>query len=254
MNPKAEPKSYWENTSDNAIIRSFLERTQFDVNEKFEELLAGKYILEPIEETLTYDVLESSEENLWTLLYFTGYLTTIQIEEKLPFGLFALKIPNAEVMDIFRKSVKSWFYDHASMSDRSKLFFALWNGEAETLTNLLSDLLFDTISYHDYRESFYHAFLVGLVSNAGYRVESNYENGLGRSDIVVKDRRNRRAFIIEAKWTESEQNLDKVCEQAMRQIEERQYVKKIEQMGYKTVVPFAMAFWKKQCLVKVKKE
>ena len=140
------------------------------------------------------------------------------------------------------------------MSDRSKLFFALWNGEAETLTNLLSDLLFDTISYHDYRESFYHAFLVGLVSNAGYRVESNYENGLGRSDIVVKDRRNRRAFIIEAKWTESEQNLDKVCEQAMRQIEERQYVKKIERMGYKTVVPFAMAFWKKQCLVKVKKE
>lgn len=254
MNPKAEPKSYWENTSDNAIIRSFLERTQFDVNEKFEELLAGKYILEPIEETLTYDVLESSEENLWTLLYFTGYLTTIQIEEKPPFGLFALKIPNAEVMDIFRKSVKSWFYDHASMSDRSKLFFALWNGEAETLTNLLSDLLFDTISYHDYRESFYHAFLVGLVSNAGYRVESNYENGLGRSDIVVKDRRNRRAFIIEAKWTESEQNLDKVCEQAMRQIEERQYVRKIERMGYKTVVPFAMAFWKKQCLVKVKKE
>lgn len=250
LNPDTPPKNYWENTSDNAIIRSFLDRTQFDIQEKFETLLAGGYITEKIENALTYDVLEASEENLWTLLYFTGYLTMAEVEEKTDSGRTALRIPNAEIMDIFRKSVRKWFWDRAAASDRSELFSAFWNADTDKLAQLITDLLFDTISYHDYRESYYHAFTAGLLSNAGYKVESNYECGLGRSDIVVKDRRNRRALVIEIKWTDSESSLEKACESALRQVESKQYAKSVEQAGYRTVIRLAMAFWKKQCLVR----
>lgn len=250
LNPDTPPKNYWENTSDNAIIRSFLDRTQFDIQEKFETLLAGGYITEKIENALTYDVLEASEENLWTLLYFTGYLTIAEVEEKTDSGRTALRIPNAEIMDIFRKSVRKWFWDRAAASDRSELFSAFWNADTDKLAQLVTDLLFNTISHHDYRESYYHAFTVGLLSNAGYKVESNYECGLGRSDIVVKDRRNRRALVIEIKWTDSESSLEKACESALRQVESKQYAKSVEQAGYRTVIRLAMAFWKKQCLVR----
>lgn len=126
----------------------------------------------------------------------------------------------------------------------------MWNGDAEKLSILFSDLLFDTISYYDYRESFYHAFLTGLVSGAGYQVESNYENGLGRSDLVIKDRRNRRAAVIEAKWTDSEKKLERECENALQQIAGRQYAKKAERSGYRQVHSLGIAFYQKQCLVK----
>lgn len=127
---------------------------------------------------------------------------------------------------------------------------ALWGGDADRLTGILSDLLFDTISYHDYRESFYHAFLVGLVSNAGYRVESNYENGNGRSDIIIRDRKNRRAVVIEAKAADSERRMEEACESALQQIEEKQYAKAVGRSGYKQTGRLGIAFWKKKCLVR----
>jgi len=248
------PKNFWENTSDNSIIRSFLKRTDFDVTEKFETLLSGGSVREPISENLTYDILESSEENLWSLLCFTGYLTRLRpgriSEAGLLPGQYDLTVPNAEVMEIFKKSVKTWFTERSVKSDRSGLFGALWNGDSEKLTVLISDLLFNTISYHDYRESFYHAFITGLVSNAGFEVQSNYENGLGRSDLVIKDRRNRRAVVIEAKWTDSEDRLETECEKALQQIEAMQYGKKVEKEGFRKVRRAGMAFCRKECLVK----
>ena len=254
LDPSSAPKNYWENTSDNGIIRSFLNRTDFDVNDKFETLLAGGSIVEEIEENLTYDILESSEKNLWTLLYLSGYLTKAASQEvsiqPLPPEHFALKIPNAEVMGIFKKSVKSWFTEYSAKQDRRKLFTALWNGDYSELTSLISDLLFDTISYHDYKESFYHAFLTGLFSNAGFRVESNYENGLGRSDLVIKDRKNRRAAVLEAKWANSEEKLESECQKALKQIEEKQYAQKIEHDGFQNVQRYGIAFFQKKCLVK----
>lgn len=251
----AQPENFWENTSGNTIIRQFLERTEYDVTEKFEILLDGGYIKEEISETLTYDVVYSSEKNLWSLLYMTGYLTKVEPEKLLPeerpeIQKMFLQIPNAEVMDIFRKSVVEWFYDKSINSDRRELFEALWNGNASRLTELLSDLLFDTISFHDYAESFYHAFITGLVANAGYIVESNYEDGLGRSDIVIKDRRNRRAVVIEAKVASSENKLEIECQNAINQIEENQYARKIERSGFRKVVRYGIAFYKKECLVK----
>lgn len=106
-------------------------------------------------------------------------------------------------------------------------------------------MLFDTISYHDYRESFYHAFLTGLLSNAGFQVESNYENGLGRSDIVIKDRKNRRAVVMEAKWTDSETRLEKECVNALEQINNMRYAIKLERSGYRKVSKMGISFWKK---------
>lgn len=254
LNPSMEPKNYWENTSDNSIIRMFLERTDFDIHDKFETLLSGGYIKETVTDQLTYDMLTSSEENLWSLLYLTGYLTRMRKEElpggSLQPGQIALKIPNAEIRSIFQKSVKAWFTETSRRSNRDELFAALWSGDTEKLTAILSDLLFDTISYHDYRESFYHAFLTGLVSGAGYQVESNYENGFGRADLVIRDRRNRRAAVIEAKWTDSEKKLEQECGNALRQIAERQYAKKTERSGYREVWSYGIAFYKKQCLVR----
>ena len=250
-----KPENFWEHTSDNAVIEQFLEKTDFDVTEKFETLLSGNYIKETINENLTYNFLASSEENLWSLLYMTGYLTKVKPEDmekddKLEAGQTALRIPNAEVTDIFRKSVVEWFHKKVMNSDRRELFSALWNGDAEALTELLSDLLFDTISFHDYAESFYHAFVTGMVVSAGYIVESNYENGLGRSDIVVKDRRKRRAVVIEAKIAADENTMEKECRNALFQIEEKQYARKLERSGFRKVIRYGISFYKKECLVK----
>lgn len=252
------PKNYWEHTSDNAIIRSFLERTDFDVSEKFETLLNGDYICENITENLTYDCITASEENLWSLLYLTGYLTRVEagdtVDKKytndLAAPLTTLKIPNAEVMQIFRKSVLEWFTCKSIHSDRTDLFTALWSGDDDRLTELLSDILFDTISFHDYAESYYHAFLAGLFSQAGYIVESNYENGLGRTDITLKDRKNRRAIIIETKISKSSETMGESCQTALNQIQNQQYAKKLEHSGFKTVTCYGIAFYKKSCLVK----
>lgn len=165
-------------------------------------------------------------------------------------GQYALKVPNKEVLGIFKKSVRAWLLETTVQKDRRELFAALWDGNAQRLTELISDLLFDTISCHDYAESFYHAFLTGLSSNAGYRVESNYENGFGRSDIVVKDRRNRRAVVLEAKRAYDEEQMESACGDALNQIREKRYAKKLERDGYKKVGRLGIAFFQKKCLVK----
>lgn len=186
-------------------------------------------------------------QNIWSLLYLTGYLTkkgTVTGSKKV-----YLKIPNAEVRDIFQKSVIEWFNDKSVKSDRHLLFLALWNMDAERLTELLSDLLFSTISYHDYAESYYHAFLIGLFSSAGYIVESNFENGFGRSDVVVKDRQNRKAAVIEVKISDSVDRMERDCQKALKQIEENQYAIGIEKEGFKMVIRYGIAFYWKQCMV-----
>lgn len=211
LNPATPPASYWEHTSHNDIIYQFISTTEADVNDKFETLLSGRYIIEPIEPNLTYDVLHSSERNIWTLLYFTGYLTRMRpedIPETPDNGSFALTIPNTEIRGLFGKSVNEWFLAKTEASDRSELFDALWKGDAKRLQEYINDTLFDTISFYDYQENFYHAFLAGQLSRKGYVVKSNRENGLGRSDISVKDRKMRRAIVIETKVTDSESKLD----------------------------------------------
>ncbi len=255
LDPSTPPAGYWEHTSHNDVIYQFISTTEADINDKFEILLAGGYIIEPIEPHLTYDVLHSSERNIWTLLYFTGYLTKMRTEdipESPTDGNLALTIPNAEIRELFRKSVNEWFLAKTQASDRTELFDALWSSDTERLRNFLNDTLFDTISYHDYQESFYHAFLAGLLSGKGYKVESNYENGLGRPDLVIKDRKNRRAAVIETKIAKTEGGLTAACEDALRQIEKRQYASAVKKAGYRQVISLGIAFWQKQCYITIK--
>ena len=246
---ESEPENFWENTSHNDIIRTFLSCEGMDVTDSFERLLAGETIEVEITDNLTYENLTDSEENLWSVLYLTGYLTK-DIRQPLQGKTKAfLKIPNAEIMDIFRKSVVCWFDEQIAVRDRSSLFIALWNEDVSSLSELISDLLFETISYHDYAESFYHAFLAGLFTNAGYIVESNYESGLGRPDLVIKDKKKRQAVIIEIKIADSMQSLQKSAEKAMDQIEDMRYADGIFAQGYQKVIKYGAAFYRKNCLI-----
>lgn len=246
---ESEPENFWENTSHNDIIRTFLSCEGMDVTDSFEKLLASETIEVNITENLTYENLTDSEENLWSVLYLTGYLTK-DIKNPVSGKTKAfLKIPNAEIMDIFRKSVVRWFDERIAVRDRSELFKALWNKDAGRLSDLISELLFETISYHDYAESFYHAFLAGLFANAGYIVESNYESGLGRPDLVIKDKKNRRAVIMEMKIADSVESMQKAEERALNQIEEMRCADGMYVQGYQKVIKYGAAFYRKSCLV-----
>ena len=252
----APPLDYWANCSSNSIIMEFLNKTEFDVSEKFELLLNGESILEEIRENLTYDEVMDSETNIWSLLYSSGYLTrdTSKTNSFVTRKRFFLKIPNQEIMDVFRDNVKRWTMNTIHNSNRKEFFKALWSGDTDHVSSILSDLLFTTISYHDYAESFYHAMVVGLLSNAGYGVESNYENGLGRSDIVLKDKKNRRAIVMEIKISNDEKDLPKDCLRALSQIEEKRYGDKIQSDGYRDVLAYGISFYKKECMVKKKED
>ncbi|MEI3220908.1 MAG: AAA family ATPase [Dorea sp.] len=248
---ESEPENFWENTSHNDIIRTFLSCEGMDVTDSFERLLAGETIEVEITDNLTYENLTDSEENLWSVLYLTGYLTKDIRQPSQGNTKAFLKIPNAEIMDIFRKSVVRWFDEQIAVRDRSSLFIALWNEDSERLSELISDLLFETISYYDYAESFYHAFLAGLFANAGYIVESNYESGLGRPDLIIKDKKKRQAVIIEIKIADGMQSLQKAAEKAKGQIDDMRYADGISAQGYQKVIKYGAAFYQKNCLISI---
>lgn len=254
-NPKAEPQSYWKNTSDNAIIRSFIDYSGSNITRKLEVLMSGGHIFQHIDEYLTYDYLHSDEHNIWSILYLTGYLTQVKEEDvgsKLDDSkMTALTIPNKEIKDIFETTVIKWFDDSARMWNRKALFDAVWSGNSESITYEMNKLLRKTISYHDYREDFYHAFLAGIFAGAGYMVDSNKEHGEGRSDVVVYDTINARVAVFEAKYTRALDKLESECDIALEQIDERMYAKEYED-DYDNILCYGISFFKKRCLVKKK--
>ena len=257
-NPKAKPVSYWKNTSDNAVIRSFIDYAGSNITGKLETLLAGGTIVQRVDENLTYDYLHSSEENLWSMLYLTGYLTKAREEDyngKLADGTVALMIPNAEIKEIFETTVVKWFDDSTKKCDRSTLFHAVWNGDSENLTKEMNVLLRRTISYHDYKEDFYHAFLAGIFTGAGYMVDSNnyilLGSWVGMSDVVVYDPINSRVAVFEAKYTKSLDKLESECDAALQQIDDRMYAKEYED-DYDQILCYGISFFKKRCMVKKK--
>ena len=252
INPQAQPSSYWKNTSDNAIIRSFIDYAGNTITKKLEKLLSGEYILQHIDENLTYDYLHSSEDNLWSILYLTGYLTradNVQLSAPQTDGVYALKIPNAEIREIFETTVIKWFDDSARTWNRQALFQAVWNTDCSRITDEMTKLLRKTISYHDYLEDYYHAFLAGIFAGAGYIVESNKEHGEGRSDVVVYDTENSRVAVFEAKYSKSLEQMESDCDAALQQIEEKMYAKEYED-EYDHILCYGIAFYKKRCLVK----
>ncbi len=253
-NPQAQPASYWKNTSDNAVIRSFIDIAGSNITKQLETLLSGGYIVKQIDENLTYDYLHSSEENLWSVLYLTGYLTQVRekdLRESLPEKMMALQIPNKEILDIYETTVMKWFSDSTKVWSRKALFDAVWNGDCEKITGEMNKLLRKTISYHDYKEDFYHAFLAGIFAGAGYTVESNREHGEGRSDVVVQDLTEGKVAVFEAKYAKELDDMEADCQAALRQINDRMYAKEYED-DYDEIFCYGISFFKKRCLVAIK--
>ena len=246
--PKARPKNYWNNTSHNGVIRSFIDHTDYAVKSKFEELMNGGTLRATISDELTYDLLYSSEQNFWSLLFMTGYLTKADLEETGP--TVSLRIPNREVSNIFETTAMQWFCDTLDRTKQRELFAALWSGDEPAATEILSDLLWRTISFHDYREDYYHGFLTGTFAGAGYSVDSNREQGLGRTDLIVRDHDNRRALILEAKKAETEAAMERVCGEALEQITARRYAEDDSFYGYRTLLCYGIAFYRKDAMVR----
>jgi len=248
-NRTTKPKNYWKNTSHNGILLTFVKRTDFDVADKFEKLLNGGMINQTISDELTYDTLHSSEDNLWSVLLMTGYITKADPEED--DDTVSLKIPNKEITSIFEDTVVKYFNETVDTDSINELLNSLWDSNEEHATKILSELLWNTISYNDYHEDYYHAFLAGVFVGRGYSVESNKEKGLGRPDIFLKDRRNRRAIIIEAKKSDKESDMDKDCDKAIKQIIDEKYAEGIS--GYEQILCYGVAFYQKQAKVKLLK-
>ncbi len=242
----AKPKNYWKFTSHNGVLLTFVERTDFDVAEKFETLLNGGTVMQSISDELTYDTLHASEDNLWSVLLMTGYITKADPDEE--GETVSLKIPNREIASIFEDTVVVHFRNTTDTAELNKLINALWESNEAEAAKRISDLLWNTISYNDYHEDYYHAFLTGIFVGRGYSVESNKEKGLGRPDILLKDKKNRRAIIIEAKRSKREADMDKDCEGAITQIVTERYAEGL--YGYTQIFCYGISFFQKQAKVK----
>ena len=243
----AKPKNYWKNTSHNGILLTFVKRTDFKVKGKFEILMNSGTIMQTITDELTYDTLHSSEDNLWSVLLMTGYITKADAGED--GETVSLKIPNREVASIFEDTVVKLFKETIDTGMQKSMMEAFWSKDAEEAGRIVSELLWRTISYNDYHEDYYHAFLAGAFVGIGYEVESNKEKGLGRPDILLKDEDNRRAIIIEAKKSEKEADLDKDCDDAIDQIITEKYAEGL--YGYEQILCYGVAFFQKQAKVKM---
>nr|MBQ4454761.1 AAA family ATPase [Clostridia bacterium] len=243
----AKPKNYWKNTSHNGILLTFVKRTDFDVSDKFEALLNGETIVQTISDELTYDTLHSTEANLWSVLLMTGYITKADAGEE--GETVSLKIPNREISSIFEDTVVRFFTETVSNDTVKELINTLWEKDEVRATEIISGLLWDTISYNDYHEDYYHAFLAGVFVGRGYSVDSNKEKGLGRPDILLKDKKNRRAIIIEAKKSDKESDMDKDCKEAIKQIVKEKYAEGLK--GYEEIICYGAAFFQKQVKLKL---
>ena len=250
----AQPKAYWINTSGNDMVRRLISRgtdgtTQMDI----ERLIAGETITKTLNENLTHNEIDANIENIWSLLYMTGYLTAVGY----PNGRqYELRIPNMEVRQIYMEQVLDWFKGRAAaQSDKlTGLYEAFESGSADAIKEYLDEQLLDTVSYYDARESFYHGFLLALLSTcANWRVSSNVETGKGRSDIVVERRDRKVGFVVEVKDVKEYEKLDAACETALRQIEEKDYTAILRRYRVKNIWTYGIAFWEKECRVVVSK-
>ena len=251
--PEAEPKAYWLNTSGNDMVRSLIDCVESGTTQmEIEELIAGKTISKALNEQLTHNEIRKNVNNIWSLLYMTGYLT---IAQKPSGGKYLLRIPNREVRQIFTQQVLEWFNDKArAETDKlSDLYAAFETGDAATITEFLNSQLLDTVSFYDAHESFYHGFLLALLNTcANWRVTSNAETGKGRSDIIVERKDRKVGFVVEVKDVKDEGKLDHACEAAMQQIEDKDYTAVLRRYRVKEIWKYGIAFWDKECRVVAK--
>ena len=253
VDPQAEPKAYWLNTSGNAMVRELISKSADGTTQmEIERLIEGETITKTLNEQLTHNEIRSSIGNIWSLLYMTGYLTTAQ---KPSGGRYELRIPNREVRQIYMQQVLSWFEDKASAeTDKlTNLYAAFETGDVDTIKEILDEQLLDTVSFYDARESFYHGFLLALLSTcANWNVSSNIETGKGRSDIIVGRKDRKIGFVVEVKDVKGEEKLESACGAALRQIDERDYTAILRRFRLKEIRKYGIAFWDKECRVAMK--
>ncbi|GMO37497.1 MAG: hypothetical protein Ta2B_17210 [Termitinemataceae bacterium] len=248
------PEPYWANTSSNSIVRTLIDKADDDVKADLDTLIAGGTIKKTIHEDITYDEVEKNIDNIWNFLFFTGYLKKIEEHADAENNLvLELKIPNIELFCIFRNKIQEWFKETIEQCDLSRLYTAVLEGDAQTFEDELSELLIDSISFYDNQENFYHGFLTGVLSKAKrYLVKSNRESGNGRSDIFMKNVSAKgKAVVFELKAAQNMQELSAKCDEALRQIEEKKYIRELEQEGYQTILKYDIAFCRKDCMVKI---
>jgi hypothetical protein len=250
--PDAFLSAYWANTSSNDIVKTLVENADPGTKEEIEALLGGAVIEKPVHEEVTYGELKESGDNLWNFLFFTGYLTQAGSRFEDDTIYLSMKIPNAEVATIYRDTVLRWFEQKVKQYDLSAFHNAVIDGDAAAVERELSNILMQTISYHDYSEGYYHGFFLGLIrSIKGLYLESNRESGLGRPDIILKPGYiDKPVYIIELKVADSARNLDKKCDEALEQIISLQYEEGLRAERYDKFVHYGIAFYKKGCMVK----
>ena len=250
VDPQAEPKAYWLNTSGNAMVRELISKSADGTTQlEIERLIEGETITKTLNEQLTHNEIRSSIGNIWSLLYMTGYLTTVQ---KPSGGRYELRIPNREVRQIYMQQVLSWFEDKASAETYklTNLYAAFETGDVDTIKEILDEQLLDTVSFYDAHESFYHGFLLALLSTcANWNVSSNIETGKGRSDIIAGRKDRKVGFVVEVKDVKDEEKLDAACEAALRQIDERDYTAILRRFRVKEIHKYGIAFWDKECRI-----
>lgn len=250
---EAEPGNYWANTSGNVIIRNFISKADRKTKGEIERLIAGESVRKPINQELTYGELYSSIDNLWSVLFTTGYLTQ---RGKKSEGLCEMVIPNREIRDLFVKQIQEWFKEEAR-TDVSKLgrFCAAFPaGDASTIQELLGGYLWKSISIRDTavrakrKENFYHGMLLGLLQyESNWDIASNVESGDGYSDILLWTEQGV-GVVIEIKYAEHG-NLEKSCQDALKQIEEKKYDDVLRKDGIQKIIRYGIAFYKKNCKV-----
>lgn len=243
----ALPKMFWINSSENDIIKNMLETSNDIIRQKIEKLINGIYIEEYLSEYLTYHCLYAKNNNIWSILYLTGYLT--KANQDVNEGKYLLKIPNKEIKEIFIHTIKEWFQKNIE-KDVLHLLTAFWNGDSYNAEVILNKILLKSISYHDNVESYYHGFTVALFAGTLLEVTSNRESGDGRPDVVIADPDGQRGFVLELKHAESEEALESGVREALGQIAKFRYLEGLPAY-MKQRRAYGIAFHKKRCMVRL---
>ena len=243
---------YWSNTSSNRIVKRLIEESNERTKSMVEELINGTPIHTQIFEDVTYGTIDVNQDYIWSFLLFTGYLKIISCETVGDETYYDMVIPNVEIKSIYKNTIRSWFIDHINRDSRTDILESVIHADAEKLEDLLCTWLTNTISCFDEQENYYHGFVTGLVSGFnGYMVVSNRESGNGRFDLVVKQRsRWHHAAILEFKVVEKYNQMTKACEDALKQIEEKDYEASLRDEQYENIAKLGICFCQKRCRVK----
>ena len=243
---------YWSNTSSNRIVKRLIEESNERTKSMVEELINGTPIHTQIFEDVTYGTIDVNQDYIWSFLLFTGYLKIISCETIGDETYYDMVIPNVEIKSIYKNTIRSWFVDHINRDSRTDILESVIHADAEKLEDLLCTWLTNTISCFDEQENYYHGFVTGLVSGfSGYMVVSNRESGNGRFDLVVKQRsRWHHAAILEFKVVEKYNQMTKACEDALKQIEEKDYEASLRDEQYENIAKLGICFCQKRCRVK----